>query len=307
MSNDYLSDFSLRCGSWTSSFLSLCKAVVMYILLPLAIISLLNGIGPRLSEAVGSQMDFNAIILEFSVYLDRYIVYAIPLVFLSIGIGYYPAGNYARIPFKFLASVYLSIMLLMFTNGGQLDVTLDGSAMGYDPSTGGLAGLDMTLKVQGIIYILSIIAFVKGFLAFTEFSDNRKEYLRDLAEKFNRKDEKKAKKVAENTLAYDEDDDEPATATSDAKEMPEEAPAEEATEEPAEAENAEAEEQPDEPPSEDESEEAPEEKAAEAEPAEAEEAEPEEQPAEPPSEDGSEEAPEEDGETPKKKWGFRKK
>ncbi len=212
MSKEYLSDFSLKCGSWTSSFRYFCKALVAYLILPLAIIALLEGIGPRLSEAFETSMDFNAIISEFTVYLDRYMVYAIPLLFLSIFIGYYPPGNYARIPFKFLSAVYLSIMLLLFTNGGQLEVTLDGSALGYDPTTGGLSGLDMTLGVTGIIYILSIIAFVKGFLAFTEFSDSRKEYLRDLAEKFNRKDEKKAA----DTLDYDEDDEPAATDTADA-------------------------------------------------------------------------------------------
>ncbi len=207
MKKEYMSDFSLKCGSWTSSFYYLCKSIVMYILLPLAIISLLEGIGPRLAKAFESEMDFSAIISEFTIYLDRYMVYAIPLIFLSIFIGYYPKGNYARIPFKFIAAVYLSIMLLMFTNGGQLEITLDGSALGYDPTQGGLSGLDMTLSVTGIIYILSIIAFVKGFLAFTEFSDNRKEYLRDLAEKFNRKDEKRAEKAEAEALDYDEEDD----------------------------------------------------------------------------------------------------
>ncbi len=207
MSREYMTDFSLRCGSWTSSFYYFCKAVVMYIILPLAIISLMDGIGPRLTEAFESDMDFNAIIKEFTVYLDRYMIYSIPLLFLSIGIGYYPKGNYARIPFKFVAALYLSIMLLLFTNGGQLEVTLDGSALGYDPTVGGLSGLDMTLSVTGIIYILSIIAFVKGFLAFTEFSDNRKDYLENLAEKFNDRDEKKAAKAEAETVDFDEADD----------------------------------------------------------------------------------------------------
>ena len=161
MDKDYLSDFSLKCGSWTSSFLYICRAIVTYIILPLAFISLIEGLGPRLGEMTGSEIDFGPILTEFAVYLDRYMFYSIPLLLLAGFIGYYPAGNYARIPFKFLAAVYLSIMLLMFTNGGHLNVTLDGDSL----ASLGIVKMDFTLSIVGIIYILSIIAFVKGFLA----------------------------------------------------------------------------------------------------------------------------------------------
>ena len=203
MSNDYLSDFSLKCGSWTSSFFYLCKAITVYIIIPLALIALLQGMGPRMNEIMAAEIDFGPVLDEFIVYLDRYLIYSIPLVILSIFIGYYSPGSYARIPFKFLSAVYLAIMLLLFTEGGHLYVSMPAEAV----ESMGLAGLDLTLDVVGIIYILSIISFVKGFLAFTEFSDNRKQYLEDLAEKFNTKDEKatnKARKKSE--LDFDEDD-----------------------------------------------------------------------------------------------------
>ena len=226
MDKDYLSDFSLRCGSWTSSFLYICRAIVTYIILPLAFISLIEGLGPRLGEMTGSEIDFGPILTEFAVYLDRYMFYSIPLLLLAGFIGYYPAGNYARIPFKFLAAVYLSIMLLMFTNGGHLNVTLDGDSL----ASLGIVKMDFTLSIVGIIYILSIIAFVKGFLAFTEFSDNRKKYLEDLAAKFNDKDEKKDNKRKEkDNMAYDETDDQTVEAAA-AEEASVEEPAAEAAE-----------------------------------------------------------------------------
>ena len=226
MDKDYLSDFSLKCGSWTSSFLYICRAIVTYIILPLAFISLIEGLGPRLGEMTGSEIDFGPILTEFAVYLDRYMFYSIPLLLLAGFIGYYPAGNYARIPFKFLAAVYLSIMLLMFTNGGHLNVTLDGDSL----ASLGIVKMDFTLSIVGIIYILSIIAFVKGFLAFTEFSDNRKKYLEDLAAKFNDKDEKKDNKRKEkDNMAYDETDDQTVEAAA-AEETSVEEPAAEAAE-----------------------------------------------------------------------------
>ena len=195
--SEYMSDFSLKCGSWTSSFYYICKAVAGFIIIPLAIIALINGIGPELTEATGSGIDFGPILIEFGGYLDRYIMYSIPLLFLAGLIGYYPPGNYARIPFKFISSTYLAIMLLLFTNGGHLYVSLGGDSL----ASLGIVSMDMTLDIVAIIYLLSIIAFVKGFLAFTEFTDNRKQYLEDLAEKFNRKDEKRASRSEKETEA----------------------------------------------------------------------------------------------------------
>lgn len=185
---DFITDFSLRCGSWTGSVYYFCKAIAGYIILPLAFIALINGIGPEISSAAGSSIDFGPVLIEFGGYLSRYMVYAIPLIFLAILIGYYPPGNYARIPFKFLSAMYLAVMLIMFTEGGHLYVHMDGSSFGDL----GISAMDMTLDIVAIIYLLSFIAFIKGFLAFTEFVDNRKNYLENLAEKFNKRDEKRA-------------------------------------------------------------------------------------------------------------------
>lgn len=185
---DFITDFSPRCGSWTGSVYSFCKAIAGYIILPLAFIALINGIGPEISAAAGSSIDFGPVLIEFGGYLSRYMVYAIPLIFLAILIGYYPPGSYARIPFKFLSAIYLAIMLIMFTDSGHLYVHMDGSSFGDL----GISAMDMTLDVVAIIYLLSFIAFIKGFLAFTEFVDNRKSYLENLAEKFNKRDEKRA-------------------------------------------------------------------------------------------------------------------
>ena len=250
MNSEYMTDFSLKCGSWTSSFLYFCKALVAYIILPLALIALINGVGPRLSDAVSSGIDFGPILMEFAVYLDRYMLYSIPLLIFAIFIGYYPPGNYARIPFKFIASVYLAIMLMLFTEGGHLSISLGEGAFGAGTPIG---GLDLTLDIVGIIYLLAIIAFVKGFLAFTEFSDNRKEYLSALAEKFNAKEQKHVDKDRKKSeLDFDEDDEPVEAAPVEAEEEPAEAaPAEaepaqepEAKEEPAEAAPAEAEPEP---------------------------------------------------------------
>lgn len=205
---EYFTDFSLRCGSWTGSFLSLSKAIVAYIILPLAFLAIIDGVGAQLAAAFAPTdggINFGPIIEELAIYLDRYMLYSIPLVIFSIFVGYYPAGNYARIPFKFISSAYLAILLLMFTDGGHLSIVLDGESLGMPD----LAGIDLNLDIVAVIYILAIISFVKGFLAFTEFSDSRKKYLESLADKFNDKDDRTSSKYRKGFEGDFDEDDEP--------------------------------------------------------------------------------------------------
>lgn len=191
MSKDYLSDFSPHCMSFGGAFLSLSKAITIYILLPLSGIAILTGIGPELTASMGTEgFDFTSMLDQFAVYLRSLMVYSIPLIVLSIFIGLYEPGSYARIPFKFISSLYLAVVLLMFTKGGMLDVVIDGSSI-----TPGLSEIAITLEIKAYIYILAVLAALKGFLAFAEFSDNRKKYLERSAEKFNKKDRKRLKSL----------------------------------------------------------------------------------------------------------------
>lgn len=181
---DYLSDFSPKCMCFSKAFLSLCKSVVIYIFIPLSGIALLTGIGPELNAAMGEgSVDFGMLLDQFSVYLRNLMVYSIPLLILSVFTGLYEKGSYARIPFKFISSLYLALILLMFTKGGVMDVTIDGSSISDNIGT-----IKVVLEIKAYIYILAIIAALKGFLAFAEFSDHRKAYLERAAEGFNQKD-----------------------------------------------------------------------------------------------------------------------
>ncbi len=185
---DYYTDFSPKCMSFGGAFKSLADSITGYILLPLAAISLLGGIGPALTAAIpAGSLDFGTLLDGFTVYLRNLMIYSIPLIFLSIFIGLYEPGSYARIPFKFISSIYLAMVLLMFTKGGCMDVSIDGSGMGV-----GMGMITMSLEIQAVIYILAVISVIKGFLAFAEFSDNRKKYLKDMAKKFNKKEKKEA-------------------------------------------------------------------------------------------------------------------
>lgn len=219
MSKDYFSDFSPKCMSFGGAFLSTSVSVTIYMLLPLAGISLITGLGPVLTEAMGDSLDFGSILDQLAGYLRSLMLYSIPLVILSVFVGLYEKGSYARIPFKFVYCLYLALVLLLFTKGGELDMVIDGSSLGE-----GIHSITMVLEIKAVIYILAIISALKGFLAFAEFSDNRKKYLENTAKRFNRKDamedewtvydedeefaeEKKKKKSKKDDEYYDEDDE----------------------------------------------------------------------------------------------------
>ena len=199
MPKDYVSEFSPKCMSFSGAFFSLSRSVVTYIILPLAAIALISGIGAELTANAGSEsLDFGQMLDQFNVYLRNLMIYSIPLIILSIFVGLYEKGSYARIPFRLVYCLYLAVMLLMFTKGGHMDMTIDGSALG-----GGLDSVTIVLNIEAVIYILAIISALKGFLAFAEFSDNRKKYLENSAKGFNKKDRKKAK-----WFVFEDDDSE---------------------------------------------------------------------------------------------------
>ncbi len=94
--------------------------------------------------------------------------------------------------------LYLAVMLLLFTKGGHMDMVIDGSSFSAQLDT-----ITLVLNIEAVIYILAVISALKGFLAFAEFSDNRKAYLEKSAKSFNKKDRKKAK-----WLVFEDEDSE---------------------------------------------------------------------------------------------------
>lgn len=185
---DYLSEFSPKCMSFGGAFLSVAITVTIYILLPLAGIAFISGMGASLTDAMDGSVDFGTILDQLAAYLRSLMIYSIPLIVLSAFVGLYEKGSYARIPFKFAYCIYLAAVLLLFTKGGEMDMFIDGSTIGEN-----IHSVAVVLEIKAVIYILAIIAVLKGFLAFAEFSDNRKKYLENSAKRFNKKDKKKAK------------------------------------------------------------------------------------------------------------------
>jgi len=99
-------------------------------------------------------------------------IFSIPLIIMAIPLGYYAKGNSARIPFAFFFPVYAGIWILLFTNGGNLPLSLPG----MDVGTLSISSMDVVLDIKILIYIMMFVCFLKGLMAFTEYSANRKKF-----------------------------------------------------------------------------------------------------------------------------------
>ena len=139
---DYFSEFSPKCMSFGGAFLSVAITVTIYILLPLAGIAFIAGVGSSLTEAMEGSVDFNTILDQFAVYLRSLMIYSIPLIILSVFVGLYEKGSYARIPFKFAYCLYLAAVMLLFTKGGEMDMFIDGSTIGE-----GIHSIEIVLEI----------------------------------------------------------------------------------------------------------------------------------------------------------------
>ena len=178
------SEFSLRYSSPGGAFLSLVLVLFSFILLPLSVFALLNGVAGHLStgDLFGmTPAQMQALLDEIWVYIRRLIRYSIPLLFIAIPLGLYRRGSYARIPFKFLFAIYSVIIIIGFTDGGMIELALSDLPIELGDEIP-IEDLVITLDITIFIYITILIGAAGAFLSFTEFASNRKEFVEKRAE-----------------------------------------------------------------------------------------------------------------------------
>jgi len=183
-------EFALSKGSFGQSFLCVVRTAVGFIILPLCVFALMDGI---MDVAVANGMFgtdmFDDMASLSQTMLMRAIKYSLPFLIIAIPMGFYPQGNAAKIPFRLLFAVYMVIWIWVITNGGVIF-----AEMGTIPIGGGLTmdGISLKLNLTNVLYITLMIGLAKGFLAFSEYGSNREKYLQELHKK-----EKKRRKVEE--------------------------------------------------------------------------------------------------------------
>lgn len=216
-----MSDFSLKNGSFGGGLVGMLSAALVFLVIPASLATLGLHIFDLAIADIAAGAEF-ALDLDTAVALqdqmlqfrDDVILYSIPIIILGFPVGFYPKGNFGRVPFGILQAGTIAMWIWYITRGGVLPVSVD-----IPVDLGGIdvdASVSLTLVLTGFIYLFMIVALAKGAYFFAEYGGNRKKYLlrkqkrespdesddyenlskkdRKKLEKKSRKDRKKSKK-----------------------------------------------------------------------------------------------------------------
>ena len=176
--DDIISDMSPKNGSLSGAMIYFFMTVGIFVVAPYAVFVFASGAGDGMTVfgSVGGLAD------GVWGWVTDMMKYSFPLVLLSVFIGFYRAGSYARIPFKILFALYLGSWLWIASHGGV-----------FSFSTG--AGI-ISLDIRYVAYVLIMICIAMVFLTFSEFGGNRKKYLEALEKKKDTMSERKARRLS---------------------------------------------------------------------------------------------------------------
>ena len=186
---DILFDLSPKNGSLAGAVLSFLCVLMVFVIAPYILFALLSGSLPGIGIEFG--IDTEEIIDGIWPWIENMMKYAIPLILLSIPIGFYRAGSYARVPFKMLFALYMGSWLWVASNGGVFSMTLPVFEI-----FGSTSALTVGLNVTYIIYVMILICFAMVFVALAELGGNRKEYLEALEKKKDAMSKRKARRLS---------------------------------------------------------------------------------------------------------------
>ena len=120
--DDILFDLSPKNGSLAGAILSFICVLMVFIIAPYVLFAFISGGLPGIGTEFG--IDTSEIAAAIWPWIQDMMKYAIPLLLLSIPIGFYRAGSYARVPFKMLFALYLGSWLWVASHGGIFTMTL---------------------------------------------------------------------------------------------------------------------------------------------------------------------------------------
>ena len=173
---DIKTDFSPRYGSLLRAITSFIGSMITFVVIPFVVF---NFMAIQMSGA-----GLNNIMDETWLLVQNMIKFSVPMVLLSIPIGFYRPGSYARVPFKVLSAIYLASWLRMVSNNGILLMEMSEE-------------ITVVLDISMITYIVMMIAFAKVFLAFSECGGKRKEYLEKIDKKKDTMAKRKARRLSD--------------------------------------------------------------------------------------------------------------
>lgn len=192
-----MGDLSLKNGSFGKGIVGMLAAALVFLIIPVSVATLgmhvLELAMADISSYSELPLDADALAAlqnELIWFRDKVILYSIPIIILAFPKGFYPKGNFGRVPFGILQSVTIALWIWYITNGGILPINVDiplEIVSGVDAT----ATVSVNLILTGFIYLFMLVAIAKGGYYFVEYGGNRKKYLLAKMEKESSDDDEK--------------------------------------------------------------------------------------------------------------------
>lgn len=176
--SDIKYDLSPKNGTLTGALISFFIALAVFVIAPYAVFLAVSG--GMAAAWTGADAEILTDLLRDQVY--RMMKYSIPLILLSLFVGFYRSGSYAKIPFRMIFALYLTSWLWIVSYGGVFEITISEMTVGID--------------IRYVVYVMMMICFAMMFLAFSEFGGNRMKYLKAAEKKRDIMNKRKARRLS---------------------------------------------------------------------------------------------------------------
>jgi len=151
------------------------KTLIVFIVLPLAfyysIPYLFDAVAPGISGDMKEQVE------TLWPYIEKMIYCAIPLVIISIPLGYFKRGDKRKVPFRIAYGIAAAALIWIVTNGGKFDLAMSDVGLG----SVSVASFSITLNNSLLIMITMVICVLRGFMGILEYRSYREEFNKSAA------------------------------------------------------------------------------------------------------------------------------
>lgn len=175
-----MSDFAVSNGNVKSAAIACIISVIVVVVLPLIIIYSVDYLLTAIVNNSEASFDGIDSLKERAMsFYTMYLLLGIPLIALNVVGKFYPEGNYARLTFLSMASVYSAIWLYLIFGGGEIsmDVTSLANSVSGTQENAVFKNIDITLVMAGLLKIMMFLALFKIIVPISEYFGARKKYL----------------------------------------------------------------------------------------------------------------------------------
>ncbi|MDR0778264.1 MAG: hypothetical protein LBE48_02335 [Methanomassiliicoccaceae archaeon] len=183
-------DLSPKNGSLVGALISFFITIGAFVVAPYVIFIAASG---TITDTGGTIFGSSDVLMNGAWgWVSDLMKYALPFIILSIPIGFYRAGSYARIPFKILFALYFGSWLWIAAHGGVFEMFLSDAAV----VSGSASTIILDLDVRPVTYVMIMISFAMIFLAISEFGSNRKKYFEAIEKKKDTMSRRRARRFS---------------------------------------------------------------------------------------------------------------